>query len=346
MRRLALLLLLGGCAVPLRGVWESRPLPEIDDRFFPNGSPWRGGDAIYSVPLSNDRTLWLFGDSFIAKPGVSGREGSKMVRNSLAIETVGGGLDFFWRTEDGQPADAVKCPVAGEWFWPLSGLRIGPRLHLFLYRLKAKGDGAFGFAETATLLATVADPDLPPERWTMTTREIPASFGTASLRLEGYAYLYGIRDHRASRQAILARVPEEAIEDTARWRYWTGSGWSEAPAAAAPVFSGAATEMSVSYLPAARAFAAVTSAPLLSPDIHVLRAPRPEGPWGPPDVVYTCPEARWKKGYFCYAAKAHPELDRTGSALVISYACNSMSFPDAVRDLRIYRPRFLIATLH
>ena len=103
--------------------------------------------------------------------------------------------------------------------------------------------------------------------------------------------------------------------------------------------------MSVSYLPATGGFAAVTSAPLLSPAIHVHQAPRPEGPWSQPTVVYTCPEASWKKGYFCYAAKAHPELDPTGRSLVISYACNAMSLGDVVRDLRIYRPRFVIATL-
>lgn len=54
---------------------------------------------------------------------------------------------------------------------------------------------------------------------------------------------------------------------------------------------------------------------------------------------------RGRKEYFCYAAKAHPELDTTGRSLVISYACNSTSFADLFRDLRIYRPRFVVAIL-
>ena len=340
--RFAALPLLAGCAVPLKGDWTAAPRPDLDERYFPSGSPWRGGDAIISVPLSADRILWLFGDSFIAKPGVAQREGSKMIRNSLAIETVGGAIDYYWRTEGGVPSDALPCDVKGEWLWPLSGLRVGSRLHLFLYRMKAKGEGAFGFAETASLLATVANPDDPPARWAITSREIPASFGTASLLHDGFAYLYGLRRDRST---LLARVPQGEIEEIAGWRYRAGDRWSATAAEATPIFAGAATELSVSRLAAAGSFVAITSAPFLSPDIHLLQAPAPEGPWTKPQRIYTCPEASWKKGYFCYAAKGHPELDPSGRTLTISYACNSTSFVDAVRDLRIYRPRFLLASL-
>ena len=34
---------------------------------FGRGRPrWLGGDGAYSIDLGGDRTLWLFGDSFIA----------------------------------------------------------------------------------------------------------------------------------------------------------------------------------------------------------------------------------------------------------------------------------------
>src|SRR5436189_3915828 len=111
--RFAALILVAGCAVAAERTWKTTPAPHLDELFFPASSSWRGGDAVYSVPLSSDRILWLFGDSFIAKPGATGREGGRMVRNSLAIQTVGGGLDFFWGTENGQASDALKCPVEG-----------------------------------------------------------------------------------------------------------------------------------------------------------------------------------------------------------------------------------------
>ncbi len=340
MKRVLVGWILAGCAPVPPASWRVEPSPRLDERFFPAGSPWRGGDAVYSIPLAPGRTLWLFGDSFIARPGVSARQGSKMIRNSLAIETPQGGLDYFWRNEDGHPADAIPSPSPGEWLWPLSGLRIGPRLHLFLYRMRAKGEGAFGFETVATLLGTVDNPDDPPGAWRFGLKDVPHSFGTASVRAGGYAYLYGVEPGRSAR---VSRVAEARLEDVAAWRFWNGASWTEHPADAAALFPSAPTEMSVS--PFGDGYAAVTSAPLLSPEIQIRRAPRPEGPWSDPVKVYTCPEPGWKKGYFCYAAKAHPELDPTGRSLVISYACNSFSFADAVGDLRIYRPRFVVATL-
>jgi hypothetical protein len=331
--------LLAGCATARPVSWRVEPSLRLDERFFPDGSPWRGGDAIYSVPLAPDRTLWLFGDSFIAKPGVPVRAGSKMIRNSLAIEAAGSGLDFFWRNENGHPADAIPCPVPGEWLWPLSGLHIGPNLHLFLYRMRANGEGAFGFETVATVLGTVDNPDDPPGAWRIGLKDVPHSFGTASVRAGGYAYLYGVEPGRCAR---VSRVAETRLADVAAWRFWNGTSWTGTAADAVSVFPSAPTEMSVS--PHGDGYAAVTSGPLLSPEIQIRTAPRPEGPWSDPVTLFTCPEARWKKGYFCYAAKAHPELDPTGRTLVISYACNSFSFADAVGDLRIYRPRFIVAT--
>lgn len=344
-RPLALLALALGCAAPQAAswTWKTSPDPVRDDRFLPDGSPWRGGDAVYSVPLSERRILWLFGDSFIAKDGVQERAGSRMIRNSLAIETPGGPVEFFWRTKDGQPLDAFGGAPAGEWTWPLSGLRIGPRLHLFFYRVKSKGDGAFGFALSSSTLATVENPDDPPDRWKIAWVDVPRSYGSASLVREGVAYVYGSEEGGA-RALRLARVPVADLAMPDRWRFWDGKDWSARKEDAASLFDHAPIELSVSWLAAVDGYVAVTSAPNLSPEIQVRRAPRPEGPWGSPRTVFRCPEVGWKKGYFCYAAKAHPELDPAGKSLVISYACNSFSFADAVGDLRIYRPRFVTAT--
>ena len=91
-------------------VVRAEPMAEFEEGF--RKSAWRGGDAVYSVPLSGEKTLWLFGDSW-----VEGRR--RMVRNSLAIQAKGGAPEFFWRGQD----DAFACPEPGAWLWPFSGLR-------------------------------------------------------------------------------------------------------------------------------------------------------------------------------------------------------------------------------
>ena len=50
---------------------------------------WLGADDAYSIPLGPDRSLWLFGDTFVGTPATKLRSDAKtMVRNSI------GGLLF------------------------------------------------------------------------------------------------------------------------------------------------------------------------------------------------------------------------------------------------------------
>jgi len=70
-------------------------------------------------------------------------------------------------------------------------------------------------------------------------------------------------------------------------------------------------------------------------------APEPWGPWSSPTVIYRCPEAKWDKQIFCYAAKAHPMLSSATHELVITYAANSFDLAQVLTDARLYWPRFV-----
>jgi hypothetical protein len=347
--------LMAACAAssPGPGSWTSRPLPELDALFLPEKSAWRGGDAAYSVRLAPDRTLWLFGDTYIAPAGASGRAGSRMIRNTLAVQR-GGTLEYFWRTRGEQPADAFPPASGPGWLWPLGGVRIGSRLHLFMMQMVSRGEGAFGFAVSQSVLLTVENPDDPPGAWKNTQRELPSRFGAAGadvflgsacLLAEGALYAYGVHEGPGvgpGKGIILARIDPGAIEDPKAWRFFTGRDWSDDLERARDLFFEGAAEMSVT--PFGGGVVALYTRGGLSADIVVRRAERPEGPFGDPEVVHRCPEPTWSRNYFCYAAKAHPELSREGADLVVSYAANSTDFAEAVRDLRIYRPRFVRVT--
>src|SRR5437764_12208257 len=71
----------------------SQPLPPAwpeADALFTGDARFLGADSAYSVPLGNERVLWLFGDTFVALDDARSRRHAKFVRNSIAIET---GLD-------------------------------------------------------------------------------------------------------------------------------------------------------------------------------------------------------------------------------------------------------------
>jgi hypothetical protein len=343
MKRALLAAFLAGCAAPPPSATE------LDLLFSPQNSPWRGADAAYSVPLAPGRILWLFGDTFVAPPGVEGRAGSRMIRNSLALQTLPQAPGYFWRSVKGQAADAF-APESGEgWLWPLSGQRLGSKLYLFMMQMIAKGEGAFGFAFLKTVLVTVDNPDQDPAAWTVHQRTIPhirrspdgdLFFGGASVLHEGRLYIYGVRESRGKGKGIVvAAVDPASIDDFGSWTFFDGKAWDRAAESARPLFGGGSVEMSVSPIPGG--FAAVYTDQGMSPDILLRRAPQPQGPWSAPEILHRCVEPQWSRNYFCYAAKAHPELAASDRELVVTYTCNSMSFPEVVKDLRIYRPRFV-----
>ena len=53
------------------------------DALFHGNPKWLGSDAAYSVALGSNRTLWLFGDTFVATTASNVRAQSKMVRNTF-----------------------------------------------------------------------------------------------------------------------------------------------------------------------------------------------------------------------------------------------------------------------
>lgn len=343
-------------------------MPELEALFRPAGSAFRGADANYSVPLGPHRLLWLFGDTWVVPPEAEGRKGAGMIRNSLAIQEIGGALpaspEFFWRTDEksklpGRAADALAPISDSSWLWPLSGLRLGDHLCLFASQL-ISAKGGFGFAGAGNWLLVVNNPDDPPAKWRFTNHKIPffthsktgdRTIGCASVAGIGadsnYVFIYGVHENWVrgmdGRGLIVARVAASELwrGDFDSWEFYSGSGWEKKVDRAKELFLGAASEMSVSYLPGSDQFVAVYSEHGLSPKILARFSPRPEGPWSEPLQLYECPDAAWKKDYFCYAAKAHPELTANPNELIITYATNSMQLGDHVNDLRIYWPRFI-----
>ncbi len=330
------------------------------ERVFRVANPaWRGADAAYSVPLSPTKSLWLYGDTWITPPDARSRKNGRMIRNSLAIQTLSaqgtGTVEFFWRTDSGRPADAFSPSSGPGWLWPLSGVRIGDSLFLFLGQLIESKTG-LGFASYRSILLVISNPDDPVQRWETRQVEIPffhhcengdLIFGAASLVEGDFVYVYGVREDWAQgiggRSLILARTPVDALRqsDFSAWRFYSGGASTDDLTRATGLFAEAGSEMSVSYLAGLKKFAAVFTRFANSPEILARFASRPEGPWENATVLYKCPEVSWNKHYFCYAGKAHPELATAPNELIVTYAANSEDFGDHFRDMRLYWPRFV-----
>ncbi len=361
MRLLALLTatVLGCSATPrATGEAEARPLPEAEALF--RGEPrWLGADAALSVPLGPGRTLWLFGDTFVATSEALLRSQSRMVRNTVAIQRGDdprtASMGFHWGTgADGGPASFF--PERGErWFWPGHGIRMprGP-LVLFLYGLVATPGQGLGFASAGYALAIIDEPDLPPERWRPRIVEGPplafdAMPASAVVRQGAHVVAVAIRMQGTHAGALVRYLAASLAKgDLTGAEWWGGEARGWVPTAAlgaqgpAFVMDDAGSECSVHWDERTRCFLHVASYGFGATTIGLRRAPALTGPWSAPVTVYRPPESDRPRP-FVYAAKAHPELTgpRKGD-LLVTYATNSFEFGDLFteegrRDL--YWPR-------
>jgi hypothetical protein len=338
-------------------VAEAKPAPELD-ALFQRRDGWIGGDGVYSVALSPAKTLWLFSDTFVGSVRDGKRTDAKLVNNTVGVQ-VGHGADakvtFAVRKGADEKPVALIAPADGPgWFWLNAGAVADGKLYVFLAHIeKTTGKGAFGFKQVGQQLAVVSNPDDEPTAWRVKQLPLPCTdvsprrsilFGSATLRVGDDLYVYGLDEEGTGlarrKSMIVARVPAKSVEDPSAWRFFRDGEWQSEFRACTKLADGIANEYSVSYLPKRKCFVAVYSESMLSPRILARTADAPQGPWSKPVVLYDCPEARWDKQIFCYAAKAHPML-AADDELVVSYAANSHDFWQTIKDARLCWPRFV-----
>lgn len=332
---------------------------EAAEVLFRRDPRFLGADAALSIPLGPGKTLWLFGDTFVALDDAApSRSNSKMVRNSVAIQRGAdpraASLEFGWRRGgDGAPASFFP-ESGGLFYWPGHGVRSrddGP-LVLFLFRVRNTPGEGLGFAGAGTALAVIDDPDAPLAEWKPRIVDAaPSGFdalpATAVVRDGEFVVGLAIRE-KGAHAGALVRHPRERLErgDPSGAEWWNGNAWVPerdiGPGGPAFVMDDAGAECSIHYDERARAFVHVASYGFGASEIGVRTAPALTGPWTAPTIVYRPPESDGPRP-FVYAAKAHPEIaGEDPRDLVVTYATNSFEFGDLFtekgrRDL--YWPR-------
>lgn len=338
---------------------EAKPAPELD-ALFARTSGWIGADGDYSVPLDENRTLWLFSDTFVGEVKDGKRVGARMINNSAAILNTACNkpAEFFYRTiQDGQPASFIAPDEGRGYFWLFDGVMTSNGLYMFLPRVEhSDASPAFPFRLFGMRLGHVAKPVGSPTDWKITQRDVPFTrfdkdhsifFGSAVMKVGSDVYVYGLDSRRTGEGAerksgmILSRVSEDELSNFGAWRFYSDGRWTQDWENCDHLFEGCPTEYSVSYVPGIKQYAAVYTEGGIFGNIMVRFAPRPEGPWGEPIRAFECPDKHWHEKTYSYAAKAHPELATSPNELIVTYATNSTRFPDLFEDARLYWPRFV-----
>ena len=325
--------------------------PEADTLFH-SDPRWLGGDAAFSVDLGNGRVLWMFGDSFVANEAGATRRQSSFIRNSVAIETgydpSHAAIKFYTATRNGQPTDFALSEGA-TWLWPLHGVRIKNHLLLFYMRMISDtSKDSLGFRSIGWNAVLVNNPHAEPSQWKLHKLHGPEAQGKMLVGMSLIAdgeNLYAFVLDNAKLNAYLLRwqVADAAAGRLSSPLWWCGAteGWQSNATHRQIVIRDAGTEFSVQRDPRGAGFVSVKSAGFGATTIVFRTAPRLEGPWGEPQLVYRPPESDHPKA-FVYGGKSHPEL--SGADLVITYTANG-SDERLADDMSIYYPRFVRVSL-
>ncbi|MEQ8223464.1 MAG: DUF5005 domain-containing protein [Candidatus Eremiobacterota bacterium] len=323
------------------------------DRAFSGKSGWTGADGTYSIPLSDGRTIWLFGDTFIGEVDHSGKRSEKtvIINNSIAIQEGKdpSNIKFIYGGTEEKPESFFVPPDGKGFFWIYDAIpdKGDGKIIVFLPQIEISGEGIFGFKQTGNWTADVI---IEGNKYSVKnykklpyfqekSGEKPAiAFGASILVEKDWTYIYGTEDYEITKNLILARIESGSIPSETPWEFFTGTGWSKNLSDCKPVFKEVGNELSVHKNHDGR-YILTTQKNGSGSDVEIIFGTSPAGPWDAPLAVWHIEESNDK--IFSYNAKAHPELSDKEKGLLISYNVNAWNFDDLYLDSTIYRPRFI-----
>ncbi|TVP93886.1 MAG: DUF4185 domain-containing protein [Acholeplasmatales bacterium] len=156
-----------------------------------------------------------------------------------------------------------------------------------------------------------------------------------------YVYVYGYLDFDG-RHLTVARVLPEQFENFNAWTFYDGNTFQPDIHLSAPLIKGVSAELSVSYVPEGPyegRYVLTVMENTLSGRVSVAYAETPYGPFSAFELLYRTQEHQQFNNTFTYNAKMHPLLS-TANEWIISYNVNATT-NFALRDVRIYHPRFI-----
>ncbi len=312
-----------------------------------------GSDGFYSVLLPDERTVWIFGDSFlgIVNPdGTREKRSPVFIRNAFAVQD-GDSLRSLYQVIDGWesslviPPDAVKGTEFSEdslWYWPGDGFVENGKLKVFMTAFYQADTGNWGFAWTGANLATFSLPGLELEKIDHFDYpgEVEVHWGHAVCdEAPDYTYIYGAGD----KFPYVARAPKGEILKP--WEFYTGSEWVNDSRLAKPMTDWKGSEQ-FSVIKLKDKYVLLTQCgEFLASSLCSATSDLPYTGWENKKELWEIQPLKRVKDLFAYNPVAHPQF-MEGDDLLVSYCVNSFNLDDLFEDAGKYRPVFIRVPVH
>jgi Domain of unknown function (DUF4185) len=339
---------------------------------------WLGGDAAYSIPLGDGRSLWVFGDTFIAKtPDAPRGPDSAFIRNSIGITSCPNGkcsIEYFWGHKDGKPDSMFSAPGA-DWLWPMDGFVQDGTLYIAMMQMHVEnGGGAMGFDFSRIVLASIPNYTAPPDQWKVSYQLLSkggdAIVGVSIVVRQGpggnpdpknphgadYAYFFtlarsagGAEQHLGLARIALNQLGNAERPGSTAWEYlrgdqswaaWTGTD-TALPKNSAVLLRPGATEMTVRYHEATKQWLAAYPVAFQRDAQYALSDSITRG-WKSSKSLYEYPEMNSSNANYTPHVFCYAVKEHVefekAGQLVFSYACNSTEEKDVLQNSYLYHP--------
>src|SRR6266496_4592027 len=208
---------------------QSRSLPD-----FSYTQGWLGADDAYTVPITPDQSVWLFGDTFVGYKDTKRRsQSTAMARNSIGISVCEPGtectMQYFWQKPyTAKPRSFFDTGTDDLWYWPMDGYLGGNTLYVALMAVRnkpnAKPEDAFGFEIAGTKLATIENARAQPDKWRVHIQDLTDSrlWAGTSIVPDGKYLLWYTHVSVAEGQGymVVMRAPiDKMANPSGEWEY-------------------------------------------------------------------------------------------------------------------------------
>ena len=309
---------------------------------------WEAADSGASVPMSDGRIVWAFGDT------LSTSGGPDIVANSMLISS-GPCVSQVVPADHGPVIPDVSARVV---HWPMSVLahRVDghPRLAVLCARVRRGTSGGsldFTYLGSSAAVFDVPNDGVPRLRgWEKITPDNPdphqVNWGAASFHDGRWIYVYGTRltddEFAFGRELYVARAPLANPTDRTTYRFWDGQAWQADRAGAAamiPAHGGVSQTLSVHQMARGRYLAVSKRPGDLGDFVYTWEAPTPHGPWNPQQEVPAPND--FDQGTVQYAPLAHPEVPLHNGKLLVSVSRNTTDLERLVEQPELGVPNFV-----
>ncbi len=295
--------------------------------FFRRTNGWVSGDGAVSVPLSDGRVLWLFGDSHLDDydPTTKTTACLFQCRNAGLLQSNRTDLKRARTLQTTKPVfrSWFKNSTNEDlWFWPMCGFQKKDVVYIYLCAMKKTGEGMWGFASAgADCWGKVAFPSMEIVDYIPLPHFDGVQMGQGFVEEDGWIYAFGSRAHGIASDVIVARFKPD--EPTGSWGFWDGTNWNGTCTNAALI--GRANvgvhvcRVRGSYVLTSGAFSMACDQ---GHEVFMATSDKPNGPFSKLKKVWTVDDT-YKGHYpFYYIPQAHPEFINGRDEILVTYSIN------------------------